>query len=190
METTDWQNLSKKERRQLKKEQKRLKRQQEEKSKLLVKWGSILGTLVFLVGGFFFFRGIEAKRHQEAPKIQITPFNYNFGEISAAEGRVETRFQVKNVGVSPLVISGMETSCGCTSARLEKNGEKSPVFGMHNNPSDWSTNLEPEEEAELVVILDPNFHENAFGPINRRVSIFSNDPGKIKEVEILANVQR
>ena len=192
--TINQQGLSKRERRQLKKEQKRLRRIREIRRKRLVKWGSFLGVIILLVGGFFLFKYAKAKRYENASKIQVTPITHNFGKIPASEGAVEAVFEVKNVGALPLLISGMETSCGCTTAKLkskdqESNTVESPKFGMHNNPTDWSISIEPGITVELAVTFDPNFHKNSFGPVTRTISIFSNDPGKSEEkVTILANV--
>lgn len=185
---------TKKERRQLKKEQKQLRRERAVRNKWLMKWGFILGASILLGGSFFLFRYVRAKRYENAPKIQLTPITYDFGEIFASQGIVDTSFKVNNVGVSTLVISGLETSCGCTKARLkvkdqDSNIVESPEFGMHGNPTDWSANLEPGEEAELVVTFDPNFHKNTFGPVTRTVSIFSNDPWQSTKATIYANVK-
>lgn len=187
--------LTKKERRKLKREQKRLKRKQGAVRERLMKWGSILGVVALLVGGVFIFRYWNQKRFENPPKIQITPKTYNFGKVLASKGTVETSFEVKNVGVSPLIISGMETSCGCTKAKLKIKDQKSkiresPEFGMHGNPTNWSTSIEPGETAKLVAIFDPNYHQ-VFGPVTRTVSIFSNDPWKKEEkVTIYADVER
>jgi len=190
----DWQNLTKKERRQLKREQKRVRREGAVKKNKLTKWGLVLGLMVILGTGFFMVRYLKAKGYENAPKIQITSALHDFGEISASQGLVETSFEVNNIGDSELIISGMETSCGCTTAKLktwdkESNLRESPEFGMHNNPTNWSTSIEPGTTTKLIVTFDPNFHENTFGPVTRTVSVFSNDPGKSEEkVTILANV--
>lgn len=191
LKMVDWQNLSKKERRCLKKKQKRLEQKLEVRKNRLMRWGAILAVVVFLTSSFFLFNYFDKKRYENAPKLKITSTVHDFGKVLASGGIAETTFEVRNVGVSPLVISGMETSCGCTTAKLKVRGEKSPKFGMHDNPTDWSASVEPGETAELVVFFDPNFHKNTFGPVTRTVSIFSNDPGKRKEkVTIYANIQR
>lgn len=191
MRATNWQSLSKKERRRLKKEQKRLKRNQAARKSQLKKWSLLLGVVVLLAGGAFLYQYIQSKTYANAPKIQILPLKHDFGKVLASEGIVETSFEVKNVGVSPLTISGMETSCGCTIAKLKVGEEESPEFSMHDNPTNWSVSIELGTVAELVVVFDPNFHKNTFGPVTRTVSIFSNDPWNSKErVTIEANVSR
>lgn len=182
--------LSKKERRRLKKEQKRLRGRQEARRSQIAKSLTILGGAILLVGLAWGWNLISAKRYENAPRIQVTPKVYNFGKVIASQGTVETTFEVKNVGVSKLVLSGMETSCGCTTAILEKDGQRGPTFGMHNNPTDWRQELAPQETASLKVIFDPNFHET-FGPVTRVISIFSSDPGRGEEkITIYADVQR
>lgn len=190
MQITDWQNLSKKEKRKLKKEQKRLEQRQMIKKNRLIKWGFISGILIILAVGIFLYQNFQSKRYLNAPEIQVTPLTHSFGKISSSDGVVEAHFKVKNVGVSSLVISGMETSCGCTTAILKNNNQESPIFGMHNNPTNWSTTVEPGMTSDLVVIFDPNYHKDASGPITRTISIFSNDPGRKEEkIDIYANVQ-
>lgn len=191
MEQKEWQSLSRGERRRLKREQKRVNKEKEKAKKNLLKWASIFVILVVIGSGFFLVRYINAKRYENASKIKVTPTAHNFGKVQASEGVVETSFEVKNIGTSSLVVSGMETSCGCTTVILKYDGEESPVFGMHNNPTEWSVSLGQDEEAMLVVVFDPNFHKDSFGSITRTISIFSNDPGKNEaRVNIYADVYK
>lgn len=192
----DWSTLSKKERRLLKRERKKLEKRRERRKRSRLKWIGLAVVLVSLGGGIFLSQYFNTKRYQDAPKIQVTPKTHNFGQIPASAGKVETAFAVKNTGVATLTLSGLETSCGCTIATLKIKGPdsnitESPEFGMHDNPTNWSANLEPNEEAELVVVFDPDFHQNTSGPVTRTVSIFSNDPGNKEEtINISATVQR
>lgn len=117
-----------------------------------------------------------AEAPADRPILELTPESIDVGEISMAKGEVERVYQVKNTGQTNLIIIGMESSCMCTSAILRNNGQESPVFGMHDNPTDWSTTIVPGGEAELVVTFDPNAHgPDAVGVITRTVSIQSND---------------
>lgn len=196
MNNTDQPVLSKQERHQLKKEQKQLRRIKAIRRNQLKKWGTILVVIISLVGAFSLSKSLKAKRYQNKPKIQLSPATYNFDNISAADGVVENSFEVKNVGASPLTLTGMLTSCGCTTAKLkivdqQSDTVESPTFGMHNNPTNWSVSLKPNQTAELSVFFDPNFHQNASGPVTRTISIFSDDPGKSEaQLTVYANVQR
>lgn len=112
----------------------------------------------------------------DRPILELEPVSIDVGEISMAKGEVEKVYQVKNTGQTNLIITGMESSCMCTSAILRNGGKESPVFGMHDNPTDWSTTISPGGKAELVVTFDPNAHgPDAVGPITRTVSVQSND---------------
>jgi hypothetical protein len=121
-----------------------------------------------------------------APKISVSPLTYQFGTISQNE--VSTTAYIENEGDSDLVISGISTSCGCTSAVLTVRGRESPVFGMHDNPQGWSETISPGETATLEVTYDASLHPDV-GPVLRIVYIRSNDPSDPEvEIELRATV--
>jgi hypothetical protein len=121
-----------------------------------------------------------------SPEISVSPPNYDFGSITQRE--VSTTVQVRNDGDSDLVIEGISTSCGCTSAVLRVGGRSSPTFGMHDNPSGWSETLLPNQAALLDITYDATLHPDN-GPVLRIVYIKSNDPARPEvEVELTANV--
>lgn len=64
------------------------------------------------------------------PIIVISPDSYDFGNVSQKKGIAITLFEIRNEGKDDLVIDGMETSCGCTTASIIYNGEEGPKFGM------------------------------------------------------------
>ncbi len=113
------------------------------------------------------------------PQLAIMPEAQNLGTIDYRKGIVTVYFTVENKGSSDLVITEMETSCGCTEASLIVNGEEGPRFGMrgHGNwPTGWSATLKPGERAQLKVTYDPNAHGIYVGPVERIILIRSNDP--------------
>lgn len=187
----DMLNLTKSERRKRKKDLIRLARKKARKIESLKKWALALGGIIIIIGSLFFLNQANEKHFQDAPEIQITPNTYNFRKVPASEGVAKTNFEIKNTGASKLTISGMETSCGCTTASIEKDEQAGPVFGMHDNPTNWSVSIEPDQTATLTVFFDPNFHRNASGPVTRTISIFSDDPRKSKkDIIVNANIQR
>lgn len=116
---------------------------------------------------------------ENRPIITIEPAYFDFGDVSVAEGEVSTTMKVKNDGKTDLIISKMESSCGCTTAALIVNGVEGPRFrmpGHGKNPENWSATLAPNEEAELKIYYDPTVHPNLRGAVTRTVSVFSNDP--------------
>lgn len=54
------------------------------------------------------------------PRIQLVETAYNFGEIT--EGAlVKHNFKFKNTGKTPLIITDVQTTCGCTVPSWNKN---------------------------------------------------------------------
>ena len=92
-------------------------------------------------------------------KIEISPKDYNFGNINYGDV-VNYTFLVKNAGVSPLEIKRVATSCACTSAKISKE------------------RIEPGEAAELSVVYDSGQMTGSHGRGQQERIIFvkSNDP--------------
>jgi hypothetical protein len=103
-----------------------------------------------------------------SPDIAVEPSAYDFGEIPAAEP-VTTRIQVRNNGRRTLHITGVRTSCGCTTAKVEND------------------TLGPGETTDLAVTFDPLAHDGLYGPLLRIVYVQSDDPD-VPELEIPINV--
>lgn len=116
----------------------------------------------------------------------------DLGAVSMANGPVSTRFVVSNNGRTDLTITGLATSCMCTTAALETADGLGPTFGAHpdENPVGWSALLAPGEEATLIVTFDPNAHgPDAVGLFRRVITLTSNDPLQpAVEVEIAGEV--
>ncbi len=77
---------------------------------------SILGVLV-LVGSLAFAQ--EAKQQTpvikvDGPVLTLEANTYDFGDITQGEV-VERVFKFKNTGNQPLIITNIQTSCGCTT---------------------------------------------------------------------------
>lgn len=88
-----------------------------------------------------------------------------------ADGEIEARFTFKNVGAIPVTIKTLRSSCGCTTARLEKKtfvpGEVGEVVarftfgdrkGLHRKTIEVRTDDAPTEPVTLdlrVEIHDP-----------------------------------
>ena len=67
-------------------------------------------------------------------------------------------FEVRNTGDGVLDITGLSTSCSCTTATVSKES------------------LEPGDVADLTVTFDPATHSGATGQFMRQVFIRSTDP--------------
>lgn len=105
----------------------------------------VLGLMII----FLFFPKIIS------PKIQIETVEYDFGDIS--QQKAEKVLWVKNAGRQTLEIKRVSTSCGCTTASIDK------------------TSIAAGESANLTITFDPNLM-GEIGPVEKVVYIRSNDP--------------
>jgi hypothetical protein len=90
-------------------------------------------------------------------RIELSATELDFGTVPNT-GPVSHEFQVRNVGRGPLEISGVSTSCGCTTAEVE------------------SRRLERGESTTLRVTFDPQAHNGELGRFLRLVYVRSDDP--------------
>lgn len=104
-----------------------------------------------------------------SPTLAVLPATYDFGGI-AADAPVTTTLQVRNTGQAELRISGITTSCGCTTATVDK------------------MTLAPGAVTNLTITFDPQAHPGLYGPLLRMVYLQSNDPAQ-PEVEVPVTVE-
>lgn len=159
-------------------------------------WGIIIFITLLAIGFILWNYTVTSKNQkslisavglQDPPQIEVEPKTFDFGDLVSKDA-VEKNFFVKNTGKAPLIISGISTSCGCTTAVFVQNGQKTR-FGMHGNPINWQAQIEPNDEAELVVRFDPDFHKGTKGEVIREIYIKTNDPQNPEyTIRITANV--
>jgi hypothetical protein len=94
---------------------------------------------------------------QQPGQIELSATEFDFGAISNTDP-VRQTFQVRNAGQGTLKIMGVSTSCGCTTARVDKE------------------HLDPGETAALTVTYDPQAHGGQTGRFMRVVYVRSDDP--------------
>lgn len=155
-------------------------------------------VLALAAGGYLLFRWLGPGASSAGaptsgvPVLTVSPRVFDLGQVSQAAGRVTVRLALSNTGTADLVITEMETSCGCTRAALVVDGRVGPWFGMRGHgawPVGWSARLRPGQEATLLVEYDPDAHGIYRGPIDRAVLIHSNDPRQPHAEVRLAGVQ-
>ena len=56
----------------------------------------------------------SATAFTQNPVIKFEKTTHDFGTMKEADGRVTTVFEFTNEGATPLVISKVRASCGCT----------------------------------------------------------------------------
>jgi len=82
--------------------------------------------------------GIDEQQKATMPEIQFDNLSYNFGKVIQGE-QLSYTFHFKNVGKSSLIISTVETSCGCTTSVPPK----APV--------------RPGEKGEITITFDSKY---------------------------------
>lgn len=145
----------------------------------------VLLTALILFGGVY----VLSATNQASPDVSSSKnakaavsesFNYDWGNIAYDKGVVTKDFTIKNTGSDKLKIFNVKTSCHCTKAHVTINGNESQDFGM-DGLSSWVGEVAPGEKATLTAIFDPAFHgPQGIGPVNRFVSIETNDSAQSK----------
>jgi hypothetical protein len=90
-------------------------------------------------------------------QIELSATEYDWGTIPNTAA-VSQMFEVRNTGQGDLEILGVSTSCGCTTAEVDRR------------------QLAPGEIAGLTVTYDPRVHDGATGQFMRAVYIRTDDP--------------
>lgn len=134
-------------------------------------------AVIILVGVGYFLGQKDNQEAQAQGKLEIIEAYYDFGTVGL--DNISHSYVIKNVGAGPLTIEKVSTSCGCTTARLQKEGDSSRSFGMdHGNLRRANFVLEPGEEAEVIATYNPLAHgaNRAAGRFNRIVYLTTSNP--------------
>jgi hypothetical protein len=104
---------------------------------------------------------------EKAPGIQFSSVVHNFGTIKEDGGLVSKTFKFTNNGDTPLIISKVSSSCGCTA-------------------SEWSKEpLLPSGESTIKITYNP---KGKPGPFNQSITIYSNASASGKVLTIRGHV--
>ncbi|MEE9612016.1 MAG: DUF1573 domain-containing protein [Desulfatiglandales bacterium] len=178
MANTNQIGTTKTQRRKLAKEKKQAERRRAKRKRQIRRWGATsLAVVLFLVIGYviFFYKPWASSRGL----LRVAKPEYNFGVVSVAEGVKEAKIPLINIGERGLTITGLESSCGCTTASIVNNEVEGPRFSMAShrmNRKDWSTVIKPGAQAFLKVYFNPTVMPKLRGPITRIVTVHSDDP--------------
>jgi hypothetical protein len=147
--------------------------------------------VLLLSASVFIFNG-QTEVIEPGDGVLATPVaEHDFGTVPVSKGGVSVEVPLVNIGEENLVISFLDSSCGCTTARVINGENSGPVFGMSSHgksPRDWKTIIEPEKQAILKIYYDPSVHSDFRGPAIRVISITSNERLKPeKQVRIKVN---
>jgi len=100
------------------------------------------------------------------PEITFTEELHNFGTVNDGEKKVFS-FTFQNTGQADLIISGVETSCGCTVSDFPKD----PIL--------------PGAKGQINILFDS---KDEVGEKDETITVYSNTPKPKKELTIVANV--
>ena len=103
----------------------------------------------------------------DGPRIELDSVDYTFGRVPN-DRAVEHVFKVTNTGNRPLVITRVQTSCGCTAAMME------------------TSVIDAGKTGRLRVSFNPHNQKTS---VTRTISIYSNDTvDPVLQVKLTANV--
>jgi hypothetical protein len=102
-------------------------------------------------GGLSTFGGASPGAKASVEAIQPV---YDFGTVLNGT-QVKHVFKLKNVGSTPLIIGGVQTSCGCTAAKPTRDV------------------VQPGDETDIAATFDTRSDR---GPSRRIITVFTNDP--------------
>jgi len=127
-------------------------------------------SLITLIFGFFVVFCAFAQEEQpvivDGPAFTFEETSFDFGDIYQGD-KVEHVFKFDNTGTQPLIITNVQTTCGCTATAWPRD----PVL--------------PGETDSLKVSFDS---AGKSGHQNKIVSIISNAVSPLNQVKITTNV--
>ncbi|MDR3261376.1 MAG: DUF1573 domain-containing protein [Tannerella sp.] len=127
---------------------------------------------VFLSVFFFLSQPVQSQENAKTaadpvPVATLVENTYDFGQINEADGFASHVFMVKNTGNAPLIITHVQSSCGCTE------------------PQWTSEPIAPGNEGEVKITYDP---VRRLGPFRKNVMIYTNDNTRRLRVTITGDV--
>lgn len=101
----------------------------------------------------------------QSGSFEFDKLEHDFGVVKQSDGKVNTKFKVRYVGDESVEVTGLPTSCACTSAELSQ------------------TTFNPGDEAELTVTFNANLHPEPKERFFRTVS-FNTEPKQSTSAEV------
>lgn len=129
-----------------------------------------------------------SKEDQNRPKAVLSTKKLEWGEIKLQADTV-SEVDLKNDGLSPLDITRMSTSCGCTSVKvIFPDGKETKEYSMHK--SSEKVTVEPGQTVKLKIVYRP-YTMPVEGFVTRQIFLETNDPvNKSLTIDASATVKK
>lgn len=148
--------------------------------KKLIILGGVLSVLVLISAAYILRKGSGTSTASSSynqnvgdTKIQANETSFNLGNMKVSDEKFHD-FIIKNTGDKPLFLSNIKSSCMCTAGKIIYKSQESEEFGMHATGGSFE-GIAPGDEVTIRVTYRP-FQMPAYGPIEREVSMTTNDP--------------
>lgn len=126
----------------------------------------IMTKNIFLPAVLLCLSALVTAQTKEA-NISFNSESHDFGKIEEAKGNVTHRFEFTNTGSTPLIISRVQPSCGCTTPEWSKE----PVL--------------PGQTGYVAATYNPR---NRPGPFNKSITVVTNANPSTKILRIMGEV--
>ena len=123
----------------------------------------IIGILVVLL----LATSLQSLNAQPFAEIQFVKMDHNFGKIKEEAGAADFNFNFTNTGKIPLIIQGVEASCGCTTPEWSQE----PVL--------------PGKTGFIKVSYNPEQRPGAFA---KSITVMANIPKTVRVLTISGEV--
>ena len=122
----------------------------------------------FMCGLFVVCFAIAQEKVETKPGPQITfeEVSFDFGDIQQGD-KVQHVFAFENTGTEPLILTNVQTTCGCTVPKWPREP------------------IPPGQRAEIKVHFDSS---GKMGKVNKVVKVISNAVTPISQVTITTNI--
>jgi len=128
-------------------------------SKVLI---TIIVVTLLLIGGGVFLLGGKSTSTSEATSevlgVEASPAFYDLGNVPINGGIITKEYSIKNITETPIKLKKVTTSCMCTTASIQINGEETKFFGMEGHgDANPPVNIEigAGKEGKVIVKFDP-----------------------------------
>ncbi|MFA0962998.1 DUF1573 domain-containing protein [Roseivirga sp. BDSF3-8] len=123
-------------------------------------------AFLFVLAMPVFAQEAESQEEANGPRIKFSESLHDFGDIHQGD-KVQYVFSFENTGTEPLVLTNVETTCGCTAS----NWPRDPIA--------------PGETGEMTVTFNST---GKMGLQNKNIRVRSNAVNNVETVKIVTNV--